>query len=810
MVATRLLRIRRDWRVLLLACAVAACGQVDKILEGNVPTTDRLYVGLPSTGVSIHQGSELTLATTVTRIGAYRGDVLVTVEGLPQGVTAVVGSGTTLGQVTTLTVTLRVDAVATLGTYTIKVRGHAETIPDATSDLQLVVTPPPAYVATISTPSLAIVSGGIAPLALRMTRTNFTSPVAWTLEGAAGITATFDANPVAGDSAQVTVAVAANVAPGTYSASFRGKATPLADQLVPLTVVVGAERLQLIAAAQVTTPQGSPVTASIIVNRNNFAGMVTLTAEGLPTGVTASFQPASVTANASAITLTPGPGANVGGFPVTLRATGSGVPDATTQIVLNVTAASIAVALTPDNVSILQGTNATSALTITRTAFPGVVSLGAEGLPAGVTVTIQPSSGTGSTAALTIAASSSVVTGTYGVTIRATPQGLSPSASKTATLTITVRAAPGTGNVLLDWSGCTVPDWVAWQDGTGAWNQASPAAGVVRFTVSAGRGAFAYAERDKSLSVRYMTQAELTGQPIQMCPPPAGTKRVFGTGVHFAPGESFIYQLGGGAGASSGTNPNFFIANVKDGRQDLVGWATVTLRGLRVFLRRDVDLPHDGNLGDISFTGPESFAPLQRNIGVAGTSGESLAYSMSYLTTPACVVNSLYGSVSGTTLFAYGIPDSAQRADDYHMLTVTASAPGRVRTLSNVFHSMGSRTVALPALTVVPGLRDSSVSYKRLQVGLGAVPASYNGAATLRYDDGARVMSVSLSSALFTAPATVVTMPELSGVSGWSSAFAIAASARGNYSVLLDGRSVDGPLCTEARSTFTITYSGSF
>jgi len=56
----------------------------------------------------------------------------------------------------------------------------------------------------------------------------------------------------------------------------------------------------------------------------------------------------------------------------------------------------------------------------------------------------------------------------------------------------------------------------------------------------------------------------------------------------------------------------------------------------------------------------------------------------------------------------------------------------------------------------------------------------------------------------------VLAMPDFSTVSGWQPSYAIAATASGTWSVILDGSNVAGPRCTDGRTTVSITKNGAF
>ena len=92
-------------------------------------------------------------------------------------------------------------------------------------------------------------------------------------------------------------------------------------------------------AGAVTLNRGSSAPVTITVARpTGFTGAIDLSAETLPTGITASFNPETVAAGAttSVLTLAASSTATTGtSYPV-VRARGAGVGDATVMIVMNV------------------------------------------------------------------------------------------------------------------------------------------------------------------------------------------------------------------------------------------------------------------------------------------------------------------------------------------------------------------------------------------------------------------------------------------------------------------------------------------
>ena len=805
----------RPLLALLAATTLAGCGAVDKVLEGNVAPDARLSVEMPSSAISVARGASQQFTVNVTRVGDYNGPVEVIVDNGPAGVTATLGAQTTTGQTTSVPVTVSVDAAVAVGAYTMRVLGRAPRIPDAARVLNLNVLPQPAFEISASRQAITVVKGGIAPLTVSITRTNFTAPVTLSLTAPAGLSATFAESPLTGTASAATIVAAADMNAGTYDATIRGAAEGMTTRETGVTISVISDPLQLIVNAA-TTRQGSTVTTAVVINRNGFADAVTLAASGLPAGVTATFDPTTTTGNNATMTLTVAPSVAAQGYTGTLTASANGAPIATGEFSLTVTPSSLSLALSPPAVSVFQGANTTTKLTLTRTSLEAPVAISFGGLPAGVTASASPASVTGNESTITIAASNAAFPGDYSIAVIATPPGWPTAGAPNATLALTVRPVPGTeGNVILDWSRCTAPLWVAKQDGTGAWTQVmATSGGVYRFSALESRGGFAYADGD-GVTIRYLTLAQLTAAPHDLCPPvvTTGSKTVTGSGAHVGANESYTYNLGGVSTTSTTVAPNFQLLGVPEGTHDLVVWGSPTITGARGLIRRDQNLPDGESLGLIDLVGTEAFAPLRPNVTQSGAfqANDVLSHSMSYLTTPACTENRLYTTgATGTVTVMLGVPDNLQRPTDFHMISVTVTGTSRSRMATVVFNRMQARTVAIPPLNGAPTITSLNGSYRRLQLVASGISSVYNGSMTFRYTTGLKSMTIRASAQYVASAVVSLLMPDFSTVSGWQDAYAVPAGAGGSWTFTTDGGALSAPLCTEGRTTILSRQFGTF
>jgi subtilase family serine protease len=268
----------------------------------------------------------------------------------------------------------------------------------------------------------------------------FTGSVALSASGLpSGVTASFSPASTTGTST-LTLAASSAAATGTSTITITGTSGSLTQTAsVSLTVNAVSQANYTLAASpgSLTEKQGGSATSTIAVTAlNGFSGSVALSASGLPTGVTASFSPASTTSS-STLTLTASSTAATGTSTITITGI-SGSLTHTTSVSLTVTSsksANYTLAASPGSLTVSLGAKGSSTIKLTpQNGFTGSVALSASGLPKGVTASFSPASTT-SSSTLTLTASSTAATGTSTITIT----GVSGSLSHTTSLSLTVR-----------------------------------------------------------------------------------------------------------------------------------------------------------------------------------------------------------------------------------------------------------------------------------------------------------------------------------------------------------------------------------
>ncbi|PPK62059.1 M4 family metallopeptidase [Actinokineospora auranticolor] len=205
-----------------------------------------------------------------------------------------------------------------------------------------------------------------------------------------------------------------------------------------------------------TVQAGGSTSATVSTSTTSgTAQSVALTASGQPSGVTVTFNPATVNSGAtSTANIAVGSNVTAGTYPIVIKGTGTATNHTVTY---NLTvggqppANDFSLALNPTSGSTDAGSSVSTTVgTTTTTGSAQTVTLTASGLPTGATATFSPSSvTTGGNSTLTIATTSSTPAGQYSVTVTA-----SGSANHTATFSLTVNGGnpPGGCGSVAEWS----------------------------------------------------------------------------------------------------------------------------------------------------------------------------------------------------------------------------------------------------------------------------------------------------------------------------------------------------------------------
>lgn len=318
------------------------------------------------------------------------------------------------------------------------------------------VTPPPTptIAASLSSSSGTAARGASVTTTVSLTRGgNYSGDVSLSAGNVpSGVSVSFSPASLTGSAttATATISVGATAAPGTSTITVSAAGTGVTSSSATYSLTIPTPAITMAAGAPtLSVVQGTAGNVAVTLTRvNGYSGDITLSASGMPSGVTATFAPATVSGGAttSTLVLAAGAGAATGASTITITASGTDVASVTSTVALTVTAAAtpaLSINASPAALAITAAQNGTSTLTIARTGgFAGDVALAVTGAPAGMTATAAPSTvGTAATTAtLTVQVTGAVAAGTYPLTITASGTGVTPQST---TVSVTVAPVPG-------------------------------------------------------------------------------------------------------------------------------------------------------------------------------------------------------------------------------------------------------------------------------------------------------------------------------------------------------------------------------
>jgi len=301
-----------------------------------------------------------------------------------------------------------------------------------------VITQP--FAVSLSSSSAVVVQGSAAATTITTSAATATS-IALTASGLpAGVTAAFAPATVAsGSSSTLTLSTTASTATGTYPIVVTGTANGVTETATySLTVsVAGSLGLGLSVSSTSVSAGASASTIASPTMSSGPAVATTLSATGLPTGVTATFTPATVNTGAtSTVSFATATTTALGTYTVTLTAT-SGALKVSKTFSLTVTAAApatYALSLSPTSGTTALGGVLQSTLTSTVSSGTGQsVTLSATGQPTGVSVSAASALVTGGAVTVRFQVSTSAKHGTYAITLK----GVTGTQSASVVYTIT-------------------------------------------------------------------------------------------------------------------------------------------------------------------------------------------------------------------------------------------------------------------------------------------------------------------------------------------------------------------------------------
>ena len=300
--------------------------------EPGPPTPDFALSANPAS-MTMNRGASGTSTITITRSGGFTGAVDLSASVPPIGVAASIAPSTGDSRVVTLTA----SSTATLGPSTVTITGTGGGLTRSVT-ISVTVTQPqtPDFALSASPTSLNVARGASGTSTITITRTGgFTAGVMFSAGSLpTGVSVGFSPNPATGGSSVMTVSASSTATLGTVTFNVTGAGDGLTRTLsFNLTVsdVPTPDFALSVNPASLTINRGASGTSTITITRTGgFTAGVSLTAGGLPAGVTANFNPNPATGGSSLLTLSASSTATVGAATITVTGVNGALTRTTT------------------------------------------------------------------------------------------------------------------------------------------------------------------------------------------------------------------------------------------------------------------------------------------------------------------------------------------------------------------------------------------------------------------------------------------------------------------------------------------------
>ena len=339
------------------------------------------------------------------------------------------------------------------------------------------------------------------------------------------------------------------------------------------------------------------------------------------------------------------------------------------------------------------------------------------------------------------------------------------------------------------------PNWVAFQDGDGAWTQAQPIVTGQRVSFhhefAANRGAVAtarvFAHGLTALSIQYGAPAELAivGDTVPVHCGPELSKTLLGSVAGL--GDNELATINASFNARDNVAPpstDFQLSNLPAGPQDILATRTTRVPGsdvvTRVIFRRNLDLPDGATLPVIDFNSTEAFAPVLASVTVGGMGPEGASVNTLLRTPNSQAIWSIgTRATNAPATRAYlGIPENKLQSADLQILIAQANptTAAEIRSASVYFRSPGDRTITLGAPVTAPTLSTvATAPALRLRARFGP-QAEYDRQTAVSFQQGDNTIVAVAMTATYASLAGAgydLVVPDLSAATGFDPAWAL-------------------------------------
>jgi hypothetical protein len=370
------------------------------------------------------------------------------------------------------------------------------------------------------------------------------------------------------------------------------------------------------------------------------------------------------------------------------------------------------------------------------------------------------------------------------------------------------------------------PNWVAFQDGDGAWVQAQPTiAGryaTFHHAFATNRGGIATARETlptlTTLSIQYGAPSELSivgdTRPDHCAPAEFTTAlgSVAGLGANEAAFVSVGYHER--EGILAGEDNTFTLFPLRPGPQDILATRTLRMRngtgatndGATVtgfILRRSAEVPDSATLPVLDFNSAEAFAPTVRSLTLAGLGALASTVQTGFRTANSENLVAFVASQTPSNVSYFAIPDGKLAPGDLQSITAT-SAPviSAVRGATVYFHSPTDRTLTFGATPIAPAISVASTTPSVRMRARFAAQADYDRLTSIHYQQDQYIsVTVAMTGTYAAGGDYDLIMPDLTGVPGFDPRWVLRSGTTliwtsfltgGTLSPALDAIPVDG------------------
>ena len=423
----------------------------------NVPVTlvvtPKISLTLSSSSVSVVQGTMGTLQATVAAVGTFSASTILSVSGLPAGMTGSLSpAGFAAPGAGVSTLTLQPSTSTPVGKYTINVVAAGGGLQQS-SPITLTVTAAPNFSFTATQAGSSIQAGqssGSVALTVSNLTNGFNAPVNLSVAGLpTGVTGTFSSATLAAPgtgTSTLTLNAASTVVAGQYkliiTATGGAVSNTISNSVTYLLTVIGLPGFTLKTnVSSLALVAGASFSSTVsVVEQNSFNSPVTLTVGALPAGVTATLSSNTISGPNGTATLTVQTATTLaaGTYPITLSGASTVIttPLPSQTATIAVTVGTVASTLSATSLAVKRGSTASVTVNETSADFTGGVSFSASGNPAFVSYSFSPNalSGSGSTTLTISATASATPNNTFTLMVRTSAGGITSQTPLTVSI----------------------------------------------------------------------------------------------------------------------------------------------------------------------------------------------------------------------------------------------------------------------------------------------------------------------------------------------------------------------------------------